>query len=308
MQKLLPFFALLFGGMMIGFAGIFMRLADTGPIASAFWRMALALPLLWPLAFWFSKRARQFSPGFVWSGFLFAADMAIWHLALHHTTVANATLGSNLAPIVLALWAWIRWGQRFSAEFLAGLSAAILGAVFLVGPHIGGDGDRLYGDFLALLTAFFYAAYQAAIKDLRDRHDTFHLMAWGTTFSALFLLPAALLDARPLFPQSAEGWLVVSALALTAQVCGQVVIAYALAHLSVTVASVSLLIQPLTAAIAAWLLFDERLTGWQLFGGGLLLVGIVLAKRGERPVLTLKRPPAMKNPEPSGGKNALNAK
>ena len=41
--------ALLAGALAIGSSGIFVRLADTGPVASAFWRGAIALP---PLALW----------------------------------------------------------------------------------------------------------------------------------------------------------------------------------------------------------------------------------------------------------------
>ena len=40
-------FLLAAGAVAIGFAPIFVRLASTGPIATAFWRMALAVPILW---------------------------------------------------------------------------------------------------------------------------------------------------------------------------------------------------------------------------------------------------------------------
>jgi drug/metabolite transporter (DMT)-like permease len=273
--------ALIFGGTMIGFAGIFMRLADTGPVASAFWRMALAVPVLWIACWRWHAHELKFLRGYVWSGFLFAADMAVWHLSLSHTTVANATLGSNLAPVVLALWAWLRHGRRFSQSFLLGLAGAMIGATMLAGPHFSSDDQRLWGDFLALITAFLYAAYQAAVQKLRAQSSTLPLMAWGTLFSALFLLPMALIDQRPFFPQTGKGWLTVIALAISAQVFGQVFIAYALKHIDVTIASVLLLVQPLTAACAAYLLFAEVLSGWQLLGGSLLLAAIVIVKRSE---------------------------
>ena len=44
------FLCLLAGGCAIAFAPIFVRLADTGPVASAFWRCALAVPVLWALS------------------------------------------------------------------------------------------------------------------------------------------------------------------------------------------------------------------------------------------------------------------
>ncbi len=50
------FAALLLDGMTIGFAGIFMRVSDVNPIASAIWRMALAALLLSGISL--SKRGR----------------------------------------------------------------------------------------------------------------------------------------------------------------------------------------------------------------------------------------------------------
>ena len=44
------FLLLALGAVAIGFAPIFVRLASTGPIATAFWRMALAVPILWIFA------------------------------------------------------------------------------------------------------------------------------------------------------------------------------------------------------------------------------------------------------------------
>ncbi len=44
------FLCLLAGGCAIAFAPIFVRLSDTGPLASAFWRCALAVPVLWAMA------------------------------------------------------------------------------------------------------------------------------------------------------------------------------------------------------------------------------------------------------------------
>ena len=71
-----------------------------------------------------------------------------------------------------------------------------------------------------------------------------------------------------------------SGLALIAQIGGQTVIAYAFAHLPASLSSVSLLIQPLTAAIAAWILFNETLGPLRILGAVLILAGIWLSRRG----------------------------
>jgi len=68
-------------------------------------------------------------------------------------------------------------------------------------------------------------------------------------------------------------------LAVMAQVVGQGLIAYALAHLPANFSALGLSMQPLAAALyAAWVL-GERLTIVQLAGGVIVLAAIVLARR-----------------------------
>ena len=287
---LLPFFALLAGGMAIGFAGILMRLSDVNPVASAFWRMALAAPLLWAWAARVAPADRaagrdtRFSPALAWSGLFFAGDMALWHMSLHFTSVSNATLLSNFAPVFIALWMWFAWRARFSRVFTVGMLIALAGAVMLVRPHASGvvrpDANQPLGDALGLASAVFYAAYQLVIKDARSRYSTARLMAWSTAITGLALLPFALAAPGLFLPAQATGWLPLLGLALLAQIGGQTVIAYALAHLQASLSSVSLLIQPLTATLAAWLIFGEAIGFLQAAGGALLLWGIYLSKRG----------------------------
>jgi drug/metabolite transporter (DMT)-like permease len=284
------FFALLLGGTAIGFAGIFMRLSDVNPLASAFWRMALAAPLLWAWAFAVRKqdeasaKRTDFTRALALAGVYFAGDMGIWHLSLHYTTVSNASLLSNFAPIFIALWLWAAHRMRFARIFIVGLVIALAGAVMLVGPNAAGkagSGDtKLMGDALGLASAVFYAAYQLVIKDARSQYSTARLMAWSTTVTALALLPFALAAPGAFLPLHAAGWLPLLALALLAQIGGQTVIAYASAHLPASLSSVSLLIQPLTATIAAWIIFNEVISPVQMAGGALLLWGIYLSKRG----------------------------
>lgn len=285
----LAFASLLVGGMAIGFAGIFMRLSDVNPLASAFWRMALAAPFLWAWAIAVRNQDEAagkrtgFAKALVLAGVYFAGDMALWHLSLHYTTVANATLLSNFAPIFIALWMWIAYRVRFARIFIIGMLIALVGAIMLVGPNAGGqsNGDsKLMGDFLGLSSAVFYAAYQLVVKDARNQYSTARLMAWSTTVTGLALLPFALTAPGAFWPAEATGWLPLLALALVAQIGGQTVIAYAAAHLPANLTSVSLLIQPLTAAVAAWIIFQEAIGPIQMAGGALLLWGIYLSKRG----------------------------
>ncbi|MDB5841611.1 MAG: EamA/RhaT family transporter [Herminiimonas sp.] len=266
-----------------------MRWSDVSPLASAFWRMALAAPLLSAWAFSVRKqdcaagRRNDITRAVVLAGLFFVGDIGFWHLSLHHTTVSNATLLSNLAPVFIALWLWVACRARFARAFLAGLAIALSGAVLLVTPNAmdaaHASSSKLMGDGFGLASALFYAAYQLVVKDARSQYSTARLMAWSTTISALGLLPFALLSEGAFFPAQISGWLPLLGLALIAQIGGQTVIAYASAHMPASVSSVGLLIQPLTAAIAAWIIFSEAIGLVQAGGAVLLVFGIYLSKR-----------------------------
>ena len=279
------FLCLLAGGCAIAFAPILVRLSETGPVASAFWRTALAAPLLWLGALRVRGAARAAERAhlgaLVAAGLFFAGDLGVWHWSIVWTSVANSTLLANLAPIFVTLAGWLLWRRRVTGVFLVGMVVAIAGMFVLVGPNFSVGGKRLMGDALGALTAVFYAGYMLAIKVARDDGAaTVRLMAWSTSITAVALLPVALLSPQPFTPVSGQGWMVVLGLALVTQILGQGLIAYAFAHLPASLSSVSLLIQPVVAAFVAWRLFGEAVGTQQFIGGAVVLAGIWLARRG----------------------------
>lgn len=274
---------MLLGATCIALSPIFVRLSEAGPTATAFWRTALALPALWPLYF-----ARPATRG--WSrpwlllfaaGLAFAGDLAFWHAAIARTSVANSTLLANLASIFVTLAAWAFFKQRPSAVFLGGLAAALCGVLLLVHSSLQFSAHGLLGDAFGVVTALFYAAYLLAVKALRDRGcGALLIMAVASTITTAALLPVALVSGERILPVSGAGWLVLFGLALVSHAAGQGLIAYALAHLPAAFSSVSLLLQPVMAALFAWTLLAEPLSPLQLAGGAIVLAGIYVARRG----------------------------
>ena len=281
MRPALP--ALLLGATCIALSPIFVRVSDVGPTASAFWRVALAAPLLWPLLA-LSPRTSAAAPDWkllLAAGFAFAGDLAFWHWSIQFTSVANSTLLANLASLFVTLAVWIFWRERPSGMFLLGLAAALAGVALLVRTSLAFSAAALLGDALGGVTAVFYAGYILAVKGLRDRGaGTLQVMAVTTTLTAAFLLPVALASGEALLPQSPQGWLKLLGLAWISHCAGQGLIAYSLAHLPAAFSSVSLLFQPVMAALFAWLLLAEPLAPLQMAGGAVVLVGIYLARRG----------------------------
>ena len=279
--------ALFAGAIFIALSPIWVRVSEVGPTASAFWRVALAVPLLWALCALTRPVGAALGKKQIGlllaTGSAFAGDLAFWHWSIQYTSVANSTLLANLASIFVTLAAWVLWKQRPSGLFVTGLAAALLGVGLLVRASLGFSPTALIGDGLGVVTAVFYAWYLLSMKGLRDRGTaTLQLMAATTTISALLLLPVALASGEALAPPTAAGWLKLLGLAWISHSAGQGLIAYALAHLPAAFSAVGLLLQPVIAAMFAWLLLSEPLSGLQIAGGMVVLAGIYLAHRGAR--------------------------
>jgi len=282
--------ALICGAVGIAFAPIFVRLSEVGPSATAFYRLLFALPAL---ALWWGWEDRNAGgqtratgwadyAGLVLAGLFFAGDLAFWHWSIRFTSVANATLLANFAPIFVALAGFVLFGERFSRTFLVGLVLALTGACVLMGQSVTLSRLHLFGDALGIITAMFYGAYIVTVGRLRARMSTATIMTGSGVVTCVVLLPVAMVSGEDLVAVTASGWAVLVALALVSHAGGQSLIAYALAHLPATFGSVALLLQPAVAALLAWLILGEALGVWQIAGAVIILAGIVLARKGSR--------------------------
>ena len=283
LPSLYPVFVLLAGGIAIGFSPILVRLSDLGPVTTAFYRLSLALPLLFIMLKLVPATAKQVSLDrhdtglFLLAGTAFALDIICWHWSITLTTVANATLFANIAPVFVVIGSWLVWRQKPTTGFVIALLAGLTGVVILMGSNIESDPTQLKGDLLGIVTAFFYAIYILSISQLRKQHSAMKIMFRSTLVSALIVLPVALMSENQLWFTSLQGFFILLTLALLSHATGQGMITWALAHLSAAFSSLALLIQPVVAAILAWLLFAETLNEVQLAGAALVLVAIVLA-------------------------------
>ena len=286
------FGAVVFGGALIGFSAIFVKLSPVAPTATAFYRLALSLPILacfWalPLQGGRSGFAAFRSAGWRWPllipGTFFACDIGVWHWSIKYTSVANATLLGNLCPVFVTLVAWLFFHERVTRLFLCGLACALIGTIVLLGVSLGAHGDFLLGDMLALVSAAFYAGYQLSIKQLRRRYDPLSLMMM-TGLSGVVLLAAATYRVGESFAWRGEafysGLAILLGLAWLCHAGGQGLIVAGMKGLPASLSSVVLLVQPIVTAIAGWLCLGQRLGLLQLCGGGIVCIGIVLAHRG----------------------------
>ncbi|MFN7398817.1 MAG: EamA family transporter, partial [Sandaracinobacter sp.] len=158
----LPLAALIIGSSLLAFGPMLVRLSDVGPIASAFWRMALAAPVLVIVAMWVRRDGggvplKRLPWGFAaLAGFFFAADLAAWHMGIVRTTTANATLFANTTAFMLAGWAILVKRQNPGGATLRALALAGTGSLLRFGSRAQVSPEPLAGDLLSLTAAALY--------------------------------------------------------------------------------------------------------------------------------------------------------
>lgn len=274
---------LLFGACVIGLSPILVRLTTTGPAAAGFWRLLVALPFLAMMTYRVSGPIRAPSRMALTAGLMFALDLGFWHYGIKYTSVTNATVLSNLTPVVVTAFAWIFLRQRPRALFLLAVAIAVAGSWIMALAKGGGPGlDAPLGNALSVTTALWYALYMLAIGEGRKTEAASRLMFWSSVIGAPLMLFAALLLHEQIAPLTAGGLAACVGLGLM-HVAGQGSIAWAMGRLPTSVASVVVLVQPVVAAWLGWMIFGEAVGPTQAVGAGVALAGVVLAQWASRP-------------------------
>jgi drug/metabolite transporter (DMT)-like permease len=277
---------LLLGGVCIGFAPIGLKLSDMGPQSTALWRYLFSLPLLFAIALMVRRGRPPERPpaAAIVAGVCFGLDIGLWHAGLTLTTVANATFIVNLGNIGVGLAAWLVLKEKPTLIWAGAALVAMTGAGFLSlgGQAAAGEGD-LRGDALAFGAALLVSFYMVYAKQARQRMDAFSVLFWMTVTEAVVAATLTAITGEAFLPGTVAGFTWPFILAIVAQVAGQGLIILGLGMTPTAIAGILVLIQPVTAAIAARFLFDQSLVPLQMFGAGLILVGIALSQRKRRP-------------------------
>lgn len=279
-RKALAFAALIAGNVAIAFGPLLVRLADSGPIATGFWRMALATPFLFFVGYRFGFRLSAVRPqiyGLVLlAGLLFGADIILWHLGIFQTKLGNATLFANCASLLLVVYGVIVARQLPGRWQMAAVALAFIGAALLMGQSLELSPRHFAGDMLSLGAGLAYTFYLVLMMRVRDSTESWGTLAMASLVSSLVLLPAAMLAGEQIIPSI---WWPVLLLAFSSQFFGQGCLTYALPHFSPLVIGLALLLQPALSAAAGYWAFGEALTALDFLGSAMVMAALVLVRK-----------------------------
>jgi drug/metabolite transporter (DMT)-like permease len=228
-------------------------------LAIAFWRNAMAVGVLTPVALWrhrgelrrMGRRALTLSGA---AGVVLALHFGLWLPSLTMTSVATSTALVTTTPIWTTLILRLR-GHRPPALVWAGTALAVVGVLILTGIDMSTDTRALAGDALALAAGLAAAVYMLLGSEVRRTATTtaYTYVCYSTTAGALLL--ACLVSGSALGGYDGRSWLKIAALTVVAQLLGHSLLNRVVRGLGPSTTSTAILLEtPGAALIAAlWL-------------------------------------------------------
>jgi len=289
----LAFPALLLGNVALAFGPWLVRLADTGAVATGFWRLVLALPFLWLIARGTGQPPHWPRRALVTivavAAIFYALDLAAWNAGIRMTKLGNSTLFGNSGSFVFAIYGLILAHRAPSARQSFALVLALAGATLLMSGSYELSPKNFAGDLLTLVAGLFYGGYLIFVERGRTELKPLPLLILATIFSIPILLFISLLLGERIWPHD---WTPLLIFALSSQVVGQGLLVYSIGTLPPLVVGLALLSQPAISATVGWLAYGETLSATDIVGAVGIAAALVLVRLPERGLRASSEPPS----------------
>jgi drug/metabolite transporter (DMT)-like permease len=274
------FAALIAGNVALALGPWLVRLADTGPVSAAFWRLFLPIPLIALLAWRGRVRGKldwRLALLVMAAGVFFAMDLASWHIGIERTRLGNAVLFGNSGSVILMLWGLVALRRAPSWRESGGVIAALAGAAILLGRSLEISTETFVGDLFCLFAGLCYAFYLLPAQRARVVLGQWSVLLLISLAASPLLFGMALFAGEAIWP-GAAGWTPILLLALSSQIVGQGLLVYSLRHFPPLIIGMALLTQPAVAATVGWLVFGELLVPMDILGMVLVGTALILAR------------------------------
>ncbi|GAB2177973.1 DMT family transporter [Dongia sp. agr-C8] len=274
-----------------GIGPVLVRDSPVDPASTAFWRLAIALPIALVLI----RRSFLLPPrAMVWAAFaglFLAGDLCFWNEALMRTTILEGTVLVMVYPLIAAIANYLIFKERITKRVAIGGLIAFGGLLLMVADADPGGRSSLVGNLMAVAAAFFYTGSLLISARLCRIYDTqivsFWLIFWAAAGAAvvafapvaadaLSVMPAAP-DSRPV-PRDFQGWAYVVGYAVLTLVSYNL-FNRGLKTVPTGLASLMGYGQPVVATILGFFILDETPTLDGILGSIVIVIGLVLATR-----------------------------
>ncbi len=267
--------------------------AVTARMAGGALAMAIVATVIRPG--WFREAVRHAKTVVAYGIVPVAGAQLFYYNAVEHLSVGVALLLEYTAPVLVVGYLWVTTRRRPSNLTLAGVGLAIAGIMLVLdvftGAHINGIGV-VWGLAAAVCAAcYFMMSDEVSADDTEGSLNAITLATGGMIVGAAVTATLGVTGVMP-FKFTANdtvvagfttSWVVpVVALAVIPTAIAYSLGIMGIARLRPRFASLVGLSEVMFAVLAAWVLLGEAITLTQAVGGAVVLVGLALARQGDR--------------------------
>lgn len=265
----------------------------------AFWRdLFVAFGMIVGLMFFNRSRftlERKHWVFMVLYGLTLAVFNSMWTFSVQYNGAAVATVLAFSSPAMTALLSRIIFKETFNWVKIVSIALSFFGTI-LVSGAADPAAWRLnpLGIVFGLLTGLLFAVYNLEGKAAADRQidswtallysfasATFFLFFFNIA-SDLFITKQPALSNLMWLGDSVPGWSLLFFLGVAPTLGGFGLYTLSIRYLSPTISNLVATLEPVFTAVWSYIFLSEVLTGMQLGGSFLLLLGVILLRTGDR--------------------------
>jgi DME family drug/metabolite transporter len=221
--------------------------------------------------------------------------------AFRYSSVAVGTLLLYLAPALVTVGAALWLNDPLTRVKVGALGLSLAGLLLIVEPfRPGGLGVSIAGIAFGLASAVTYGSYSLIAKPLMARYPPATLLVWNLPVGATGLVLVKLAVSPGDWPAPSDSVAIALYCGLVITLVPVGLYTVGLSRIPASEASILATMEPVVAAVLAFVVLDERLGPAQLLGGAAIIGSVVLlAARGRRTRVTRWTSPARRVETPN---------
>ena len=283
-----PYIILFISIVSVSFAAVLIISSDAPPLTIAFYRLLFTFLFILPIVL-LTQSYRQELMGLslrqkLWMigvGVILAAHFAFWITSLTKTSVASSVILVTSHPFLVGVISHYYLKEKLHLFNIIGVVLSVLGVIVLISGNYILSISSFLGNVFAFSGGVAAGIYILGGRKMRERISTpcYALFVYGCACLVLFFL--CLVYQSPLVNISIRDYSIFIMMALVSGILGHTLFNWSLKYIRASIASVSLLGEPLGSSILAFILpwIHQTPTYYTFVGGSFILLGIYLTSR-----------------------------
>ena len=191
----------------------------------------------------------------------------------------DASIIVAMLPVFAAIIEKLILKKKMNFIVISGIILSIIGVFLVIGAKL--EGGSLIGYFLMFLSAISFAIYIVITKPLFQKYSDITIAFYQSIIGCIGFIPFLFFEEVKWELMDLNILINFLFLAIICSAIANYIYLYALNNTSVSVASIFLNLIPVVTFISSFIIYDEKLSGIQLFGALIVIASVTMVTNSE---------------------------